>query len=194
MLIAPALYRLLVRRRVPISLILFSSILGTEALLGVGLHHINVGSDLLFGTAITVVMLGVAIRSWAAGTIRKNSELATSGPYSLCRHPLYLGSFLMIVGFCLATQPQINLLIVAPLVFVIYVCTIRSEETVLAELFGDAWKRYSTTTPRLVPNVLRTRPRLSRWSAEQWRRNREYNAVLGALAGCVGLFAWYVMG
>lgn len=92
---ARAFYHLLVRRRVPISLILFTLILATEGVLGIGWHHVNLRSDIFFGAAVAVVLLGVGIRSWAAGTIRKNSELATSGAYSLCRHPLYLGSFLM---------------------------------------------------------------------------------------------------
>ncbi|HRX79156.1 MAG: isoprenylcysteine carboxylmethyltransferase family protein [Planctomycetaceae bacterium] len=187
-------YRLLVRRRVPISFVLFSSILITEALLGVGWHHVNLGSDLIFGTAITVVLLGMGIRSWAAGTIRKNAELAISGPYSLCRHPLYLGSFLMIIGFCLGTQPLINLPIVAPCVIVIYACSIRNEEGYLHQIFGQAWQAYSAATPRLIPNVLRPKLLNSSWSAAQWQQNREYQAVFGALMGIAGMFAWYVMG
>ncbi|MDA1053321.1 MAG: isoprenylcysteine carboxylmethyltransferase family protein [Planctomycetota bacterium] len=189
-----ALYRFLVRRRVPISLISFTLILTIEGLLGVGWHHVNLRTDILFGVAVALVLIGVGVRSWAAGAIRKNSELATSGAYSLCRHPLYLGSFLMIVGFCLGTQPQINLPIVAPLVVVIYICSIRSEEVMLAQLFGDTWKSYSAMTPRLLPNLLQPKIRLTSWSIVQWRSNREYQAALGAIAGIGGMFAWYVFG
>ena len=187
-------YLFLVNRRVPISLILFSSILTAEAFLGIGWHHVNLQTDIVFGAANILVLLGLGIRSWAAGTIRKNSELATDGAYSLCRHPLYLGSFLMIVGFCLGTQPQINLLIVAPCVVVIYVCAIRSEEVKLAQLFGGAWTSYTATTPRLIPSLRWSRLRLSHWSVAQWRKNREYQAVLGTIAGTLGLLVWYVFG
>lgn len=189
-----ALYAFLVRRRVATSLILFSSILTIEVLSGLAWHRVNLQSDILFGFAIGLVLLGVGIRSWAAGTIRKNSELATGGAYSLCRHPLYLGSFLMIAGFCLGTQPMINFPIVTPCIVLLYVCTIRSEETKLAEAFGDAWKSYSATTSRLLPNPLRSKLKFSGWSAAQWRQNREYQALLATLAGCVGLFAWYLLG
>lgn len=184
-------YRLLVRRRIAISLIAFTLILITEGLLGAGWHHVSLLTDILFGVAVALVLIGIGIRSWAAGTIRKNSELSTTGAYSLCRHPLYLGSFLMIVGFCLGTQPQINLPIVAPLVIVIYVCSIRSEERWLAQLFGTDWTNYLVTTPRLIPNPLRSKVRLVRWSSEQWRSNREYQALFGAIAGIGGMSAWY---
>jgi protein-S-isoprenylcysteine O-methyltransferase Ste14 len=191
---ASAVYYFVIRRRVAISLTFFTLLLTAEGLLGIGWHRVDFRSDILFGAAIALVLLGVGIRSWSAGTIRKNSELATSGAYSLCRHPLYLGSFLMIVGFCLGTQPRINLPIVAPLVVVIYVCAIRNEERLLAQLFGTDWTNYSSTTPRLLPNPLRSKIRLSRWSVEQWGLNREYQAVFGAVAGIAGMFAWYMYG
>lgn len=191
---AHVFYRFLVCRRVPISLILFSTILTAEALLGIGWHRINLQSDILFGTAVALLLLGVSIRSWAAGTIRKNSELATSGAYSLCRHPLYLGSFLMIAGACLGTQPLINFPIVAPCVGVIYVCAIRSEEVRLAQLFGEDWQDYSATTPRMLPSLLRPNFRLSRWSIKQWRGNREYQAAFATIAGLGGMFTWYMFG
>ena len=80
-----SLYRFVVRRRVPISLTFFTLLLTAEGLLGIGWHHVNLQSDILFGAAVALVLLGLGIRSWSAGTIRKNSELATSGAYSLCR-------------------------------------------------------------------------------------------------------------
>src|SRR5688500_5819202 len=46
------------------------------------------------------VAVGAWRRSWSAGILRKGCDLTMSGPYSVCRHPLYLGSFLMLVGFC----------------------------------------------------------------------------------------------
>ncbi len=48
---------------------------------------------LIIGGAIAVV--GLLIRAWASGHIRKNQTLAVSGPYSYTRNPLYLGSFIL---------------------------------------------------------------------------------------------------
>ena len=55
---ARAIYRFLVRRRIPISLITFTLILTTEGLLGVGWHRVNLQTDILFG---------VAVASWRSG-------------------------------------------------------------------------------------------------------------------------------
>ena len=52
---------------------------------------------LFMGGAIAVV--GLLVRAWAAGHIRKNQTLAVSGPYAHTRNPLYLGSFILGVGF-----------------------------------------------------------------------------------------------
>ena len=49
--------------------------------------------SLLLGSGLSV--LGLFIRAWAAGFIRKDQQLATSGPYGYTRNPLYLGSFLL---------------------------------------------------------------------------------------------------
>jgi hypothetical protein len=43
------------------------------------------------------------IRAWASGHIRKNQTLAVSGPYAYTRNPLYLGSLILGVGFCIAS-------------------------------------------------------------------------------------------
>ena len=42
--------------------------------------------------------LGAAVRTWAAGHIRKREVLAVTGPYAYTRNPLYFGSFLMACG------------------------------------------------------------------------------------------------
>src|SRR4051794_32844619 len=49
-----------------------------------------------------VAFIGVAIRGWASGHIRKAERLATSGPYAYTRNPLYLGSFVLGAGFTIA--------------------------------------------------------------------------------------------
>ena len=50
-----------------------------------------------------IALLGLGLRAWATGHIRKNSALATSGPYARTRNPLYLGSFVLGLGFTIAS-------------------------------------------------------------------------------------------
>jgi len=47
---------------------------------------------------VLVAVAGVAIRAWAAGTVAKGRELATTGPYAFVRHPLHLGGALIGAG------------------------------------------------------------------------------------------------
>src|SRR5215210_5115620 len=55
---------------------------------------------LIVGSVIAVI--GLLARAWASGHIRKAETLAISGPYAFTRNPLYLGTFIMGVGFCVA--------------------------------------------------------------------------------------------
>src|SRR5437764_11942650 len=56
--------------------------------------------SLLIGGGFALV--GLAIRAWASGHIRKAKLLAVSGPYAYTRNPLYVGSFILGVGFTIA--------------------------------------------------------------------------------------------
>jgi len=47
-------------------------------------------------------LAGLLLRMWASGYLRKNDQLATAGPYAHTRNPLYLGSFLIGLGFTVA--------------------------------------------------------------------------------------------
>ncbi|MDH3941668.1 MAG: hypothetical protein OET46_11820, partial [Xanthomonadales bacterium] len=57
-------------------------------------------SRMVLGFVLAAV--GQAWRIYAAGVIYKNRKLASTGAYSLVRHPLYLGNFLILVGFAIA--------------------------------------------------------------------------------------------
>ena len=49
---------------------------------------------------LPVAFAGLLVRAWAAGHIVKNEQLTMTGPYAHTRNPLYFGSFLLAVGFC----------------------------------------------------------------------------------------------
>src|ERR1022692_3301755 len=58
--------------------------------------------SLVMGGAVAAV--GVFIRAMASGHVKKNEQLATTGPYAYCRNPLYLGSIVIAVGFALTAR------------------------------------------------------------------------------------------
>ena len=135
---------------------------------------------LLAGACVS--LLGLAIRAWAAGHIRKNATLATSGPYAFTRNPLYFGSFLLGLGFTIASgQVVLGLLFVA-LFLGIYFPVMRVEASTLAELFGDDYKHYAAAVPLLFPRLTPFRQTDServKFDGSLYLRYREYRAALG---------------
>jgi len=137
------------------------------------------------------LLSGLLLRSWAAGTLVKKKKLACTGPYALVRHPLYLGSILMMLGFTLLTGMWWNLLISGLTALVSIGPAIYGEEQFLALRFGDRWTSYAAHCGRLIPRGLAGRL-ASFWNWRRWLRNREYNAWLGVIAGWLGLLAWHL--
>jgi len=131
-----------------------------------------------------VALLGLGVRAWAAGHIRKNSELAVSGPYAYTRNPLYLGSFLLGLGFTVASgQPLLGLLFAA-LFLGIYLPVMRVEAATLSRLFGEDYRRYSSAVPLFLPRLAPYRAegvRGAKFDASLYLRYREYRAALGLL-------------
>ena len=85
---------------------------------------------------------------------RKGECLITRGPYSLCRNPLYAGSFLLAVSITLFLH-SLTLLGGVALVALFYLlAVIPAEERQLSGLFPDAWKAYVESVPRVIPRRL----------------------------------------
>ena len=126
-----------------------------------------------------VATLGELVRVWAAGHLRKSQEVTTSGPYRLTRHPLYVGSFGLGVGFAIASASVPAAGLVLGYLSIMLWVAVRLEEATLRASFGTDYDRYAEGT-------LTTRDRA--FSLTQAMRNGEHRAVLG-LAGALGLLA-----
>jgi protein-S-isoprenylcysteine O-methyltransferase Ste14 len=125
---------------------------------------------------------GIWLRAIAAGHVRKNTELTTTGPYAYTRNPLYLGSITIALGFALASRSVWIALIMVVMFLLIYVPVIKSEETFLRGVFPD-FSVYSQRVPRLLPRLRnREYPGERVFSREQYRKHREYNALIGSAA------------
>jgi protein-S-isoprenylcysteine O-methyltransferase Ste14 len=135
-----------------------------------------------------VALLGLALRAWSAGHIRKNAQLATSGPYAYTRNPLYLGSFLLGVGFTIASGQWWLAIPFAALFLGIYFPVMRVESAHLAKSFGDDFKDYASAVPLFFPRLspYRDEKRLgAKFDASLYLRYREYNAALGLIVAWV---------
>jgi len=106
-----------------------------------------------------LLLAGLGLRMWSILYIggRKSHELVTDGPYSLCRNPLYVGTFLLTVGagLCFENIPMVALalLVVVPT----HILVVRMEERHLAELFPEDFSRYKQDVPRFWPALRRYR-------------------------------------
>jgi protein-S-isoprenylcysteine O-methyltransferase Ste14 len=135
---------------------------------------------------------GILLRAFASGHVRKNETLATSGPYAHTRNPLYLGSFIMGVGFAIAARSVWVFLLMVGMVFVIYLPVIRAEETFLRQTFPD-FDEYAHNVPRLWPRWTAYGSTEGAFSRPLYWQHREYNATLGTaalLAALVAKLVW----
>lgn len=105
----------------------------------------------LIVAAKPLILAGVAFRLAAHGCIKKKEALACTGVYSLCRHPLYLGSMLITYGFCCLLNDPKNFVLATLYFGIFYTLTILWEEIRVSERFGEAHRRFAASTPLLLP-------------------------------------------
>ncbi len=137
---------------------------------------------------LCIVTLGESLRIWASGHIHKMAEVTQTGPYAMCRHPLYLGHFIIALGFCAASASLIAFLVVVPAFFIMYAPTWKNEERYLTTQFGEVYSDYMQTTPALLPRF--NRACLS--GSFDWqlvRKHREWNHITLLITGLIILAA-----
>lgn len=148
----------------------------------------GVRSELLLWGAVGVSFVGLIVRCLTvghtpAGTSGRNTrqqiaeELNTTGIYSIVRHPLYLGNFL--IGFGLSCL-TLNILFVTVYVLAFWLYYERimlAEEAFLRSKFGPRFDEWVRVTPAFIPRFTNyVRPALG-FSLRNVLR-REYNALL----------------
>jgi protein-S-isoprenylcysteine O-methyltransferase Ste14 len=148
--------------------------------------------------SLALVLPGLALRAAASGTVKKNRELAVTGPYAYTRNPLYLGSMLMAAGFAVALLSWPLALLLAAGFAIIYIPVIAAEEQFLRDAF-PGFEDYCRRVPRLLPRFvprrtqakaeddqavpsdgLAAKPVSGGFSFALYLKHREYNAALGA--------------
>lgn len=79
-----------------------------------------------------------------------SNELQITGIHKYIRHPLYLGTFMFIWGLLLLF-PYLSLLIANVIITVYTLIGIELEEQKLIAEFGEHYKNYQKSVPRLLP-------------------------------------------
>jgi protein-S-isoprenylcysteine O-methyltransferase Ste14 len=150
---------------------------------------------LTIGAVISLV--GLFVRAWASGHIRKNQDLAISGPYAYTRNPLYVGSFIMGVGFTIASGVWWLAVLFAILFLGIYLPVMRNEAKELTDIFGDKFAKYAKEVPLFVPRLTKYKDENSspkKFELDLYLRYREYQAALGVVfaLGVLALKAYFL--
>ncbi len=132
-------------------------------------------------------LLGLALRAWAAGHLAKNQRLAISGPYSFTRNPLYLGTLTTALGLAAAADQPWLALLFAALFGLVYLPAIELEEQHLTKIL-PGYADFAARVPLLIPAwPKKFGPDRFTWAL--YRKNREYEALLGWVLGTALLVA-----
>jgi protein-S-isoprenylcysteine O-methyltransferase Ste14 len=157
------------------------------------------GAEPIFGSAfltgvwklltVLIASAGAVFRIYTVAFVPKNTSgrntgkqragvLNTTGIYSVVRHPLYVGNFIVMFGLTLYAH---NLWLVAVFILLFWVYYERimiAEETFLQGKFGDQYDEWAKLTPAFIP----------RWS--QWvASDREFSVSMVLRREYSGIFA-----
>ncbi|MDP3648047.1 MAG: isoprenylcysteine carboxylmethyltransferase family protein [Tabrizicola sp.] len=104
---------------------------------------------------IGLVVAAVLGRFWSILYIggHKNMTVMQDGPYSICRHPLYLFSTIGVLGFGLMLGSVVLTLFLGGMTLAILSITARKEEAFLRGQFGPTYDAYAARVPMIVPRL-----------------------------------------
>src|SRR5205809_2698769 len=113
--------------------------------------------------AAILSILGFVIRAYTIGTTPRGTsgrntdkqvaeQLNSSGIYSIVRHPLYLGNYLMWIGIVLFTKNYYFVIIVSLLYWIYYERIMFAEERFLEKKFGEDYLKWSLKVPAFIPD------------------------------------------
>ena len=150
---------------------------------------------------LVFIVVGEAIRLSgvaAAGTVTRRrsrtvQRLVTYGVFAWMRNPLYVGNFLIWIGFIVISDVLWCIPLAIVLFAIEYTLIVRYEEGVLESIFGAEYLAYKSRTSRWFPRPPGTDEEGEHHWSEAWRSEistfMQY-FVLGALFAAKQHFGW----
>jgi protein-S-isoprenylcysteine O-methyltransferase Ste14 len=119
--------------------------------------------SVLVVSGLTLCLAGIMLRTWSkivlgrfytfAIGLSENHRVLVEGPYRFVRHPLYLGTFLIVIGFLLLTQSWSTLWFLTLPTVLVYSLRLVKEDAYLIQELGSEYQSYASRTARLVPFI-----------------------------------------
>jgi protein-S-isoprenylcysteine O-methyltransferase Ste14 len=143
--------------------------------------------------SVAVALAGLLFRIWAVGSAPSGtserstvnpraSQLRTTGPYSIVRHPLYLANGLMAFGLALFPGIWYLPIIVVLAAWLYYERIAIREEAFLADRFGAEFEAWSSRVPACWPSPAGYRRSAIPFSWKKVARH-EFHGLLVIAAG-----------
>jgi protein-S-isoprenylcysteine O-methyltransferase Ste14 len=143
--------------------VVFIAFSGTFSVIVAGFLPGGTRREGLVLVADIVATVGLAYSVWGLAYLRRSfsiipeaRRLVTGGPYSLSRHPVYLGEIVTAIGVNLATAGLWGALAIVYFI-TCELLRIRFEERVLAQAFPDEYPAYARRVSRYLPNPFQAR-------------------------------------
>ena len=123
------------------------------------------GADTIWEViCVAISFMGLVVRGVTIGYVPKGTSgrnrgsqkaevLNTTGMYSVVRHPLYLGNFLVFFGLTLFVEVWWFPVIAVLAFWLYYERIIFAEEEFLRAKFGDEFLEWASKTPAFIPKI-----------------------------------------
>ncbi|MCE5314740.1 MAG: isoprenylcysteine carboxylmethyltransferase family protein [Armatimonadota bacterium] len=106
-----------------------------------------------FTIAVLGLLMRVVSRDWKL--VHGQDTLVTTGPYSMVRNPMYVGSFLAGFGICLVLGSTIFAIIFTVCFFAVHISIARREKRYLITCWPDEYSQYMADVPEWIPSCKR---------------------------------------
>jgi len=125
------------------------------------------------------ILAGTLFRAWASGYINKNTQLATKGPFSLTRNPLYFGNFILGLGIAIAGNNIYTYIIFFAFYLIFFPFLMALEHKRLKENFGETYEKYAAKSHSFFPKLKRTKK--GEFNISFYMKNKEYRVLYFSL-------------
>jgi len=136
-----------------------------------------------FGLAIRILAIGYSYEGTSGRNTKEQKAdlLNTTGMYSLSRHPLYLGNFLIWLGIVLSVRFWWFVVVAVLLFWLYYERIMFAEEEYLRRKFGAVYLDYARRTSVFLPNFKDWSPPARPFSIKTIVK-REYHGLFAIIA------------